>query len=98
MIERLWRSLKHEDLHGKDLADGLEAHAAISSWLAYYNDERPHSALGGRTPRMAYEGIPMPPIRATWNALDNATAKAYGQSGQRAIPTAGVDLVSALNL
>ena len=63
MIERLWRSLKHEDLHGRDLADGLEAHAAISSWLDYYNNDRPHAALAGRTPRMAYEGIPMPPIK-----------------------------------
>ena len=73
MIERLWRSLKHEDLHGRDLADGLEAHEAISSWMAYYNDERPHSSLDGRTPRMAYEGIPLPPLKKPQDALCGIT-------------------------
>ena len=61
VIERLWRSLKVEAVHLHDLADGgLDAHQVISAWLAFHNDARPHSALGGRTPRMAYEGTPMP--------------------------------------
>ncbi|MET4120479.1 putative transposase [Bradyrhizobium sp. JR4.1] len=44
-IERLWRSLKHEDIYLKGYADGREAHAGVASWLAFYNTVRPHQAL-----------------------------------------------------
>lgn len=49
-IERLWRSLKHEDIYLRGYADGREAHAGIGSWIAFYNGARPHQALGNRTP------------------------------------------------
>jgi putative transposase len=49
-IERLWRSLKHEDIYLKGYADGREARAGIASWIAFYNTRRPHQALSNRTP------------------------------------------------
>jgi putative transposase len=49
-IERLWRSLKHEDIYLKHYADGREARAGIAQWFAFYNGRRPHQALGYRTP------------------------------------------------
>ena len=49
-IERLWRSLKHEDVYLKGYADGREARAGIGAWIAFYNARRPHSALAHRTP------------------------------------------------
>ncbi|MGY3132259.1 putative transposase [Bradyrhizobium sp. USDA 4501] len=49
-IERLWRSLKHEDIYLKGYADGREAKKEIASWIAFYNDRRLHQALGYRTP------------------------------------------------
>ena len=49
-IERLWRSLKYEAVYLQDLADGFAARSLISEWMTFYNLERPHSALGGRTP------------------------------------------------
>jgi putative transposase len=49
-IERLWRSLKYEDVYLKGYADGREARAGIGSWIAFYNARRPHQALGDRTP------------------------------------------------
>jgi putative transposase len=49
-IERLWRSLKHEDVYLKGYADGREARAGIGAWIAFYNARRPHQALGNRTP------------------------------------------------
>jgi putative transposase len=49
-IERLWRSLKHEDVYLKHYADGCEARAGIASWIAFYNSRRPHQALGYKTP------------------------------------------------
>src|ERR1700752_3580754 len=49
-IERLWRSLKHEDVYLKAYADGREARAGIAAWIAFYNNRRLHQALGYRTP------------------------------------------------
>jgi putative transposase len=49
-IERLWRSLKHEDIYLKHYADGREAGAGIAKWIAFYNGSRPHQALGYKTP------------------------------------------------
>jgi putative transposase len=49
-IERLWRSLKHEDVYLKGYADGREAKAGIGAWIAFYNGRRPHQALANRTP------------------------------------------------
>jgi len=49
-IERLWRSLKYEDIYLKGYADGREARNGIGAWLAFYNTHRPHQALGNRTP------------------------------------------------
>jgi putative transposase len=57
-IERLWRSLKHEDIYLKGYVDRREAHAGIGSWIAFYNGRRPHQALGSRTPMAVWrEGI-----------------------------------------
>jgi putative transposase len=49
-IERLWRSLKHEDVYLEGYADGREAKAGIGAWIIFYNEVRPHMAHGGRTP------------------------------------------------
>jgi len=57
-IERLWRSLKYEDIYLKGYADGREAKAGIASWIAFYNTRRPHQGLGKRTPMAVWrEGI-----------------------------------------
>ena len=53
-IERLWRSLKYEAVYLHELRDGLDASRIIGLWIDFYNDVRPHSALGGRTPGEAY--------------------------------------------
>jgi hypothetical protein len=49
-IERLWRSLKYEEVYLKAYADGHEARAGIGAWFAFYNRTRPHQALAGRMP------------------------------------------------
>ena len=53
-IERLWRSLKYEAVYLRELEDGFEAQRVIDTWMAFYNEQRPHSALAGRTPAEAY--------------------------------------------
>src|SRR5437879_7064327 len=47
-IERLWRSLKHEDVYLKGYSDGREARAGIGEWINFYNERRLHQALGYR--------------------------------------------------
>ncbi len=53
-IERLWRSLKYEAVYLNELTDGFRAEQVIGEWIDFYNTERPHSALDGRTPAEAY--------------------------------------------
>src|SRR5271165_1461916 len=50
-IERLWRSLKYEEVFIKAYGSVLEARRGIGGWLSFYNDERPHQAHGYRTRR-----------------------------------------------
>jgi len=57
-IERLWRSMKYEDIYLKHYADGREAKAGIAEWIAFYNTRRPHQALEDRTPMAVWrEGV-----------------------------------------
>ncbi len=53
-IERLWRSLKYEAVYLHELADGIEARRVIGGWFDFYNEERPHSSLDGKTPARVY--------------------------------------------
>lgn len=53
-IERLWRSLKYEEVYLRDYTRVPEAQAGISAWFRFYNHERPHQSLGYRTPAGLY--------------------------------------------
>ena len=57
MIERLWRSLKHECVYLNAFETGSDAWAGIGKWMSYYNAERPHSTHGILTPDEAYDSI-----------------------------------------
>jgi putative transposase len=70
-IERVWRSLKHEDVYLKGYADGREAKAGIGEYFAFYNERRLHQALGYRTPMAVWrEGA----ARGAYGHVDNARA------------------------
>ena len=49
-IERLWRSVKYEDLYLKDYASVPDLDAGLEAYFRFYNHERPHQSLGYRTP------------------------------------------------
>ena len=49
-VERLWRSAKYEEVYLKAYADGRDARAGVGEYLSFYNTQRPHQALGYRTP------------------------------------------------
>jgi len=53
-VERLWRSVKYEEVYPNAYASVPEARAGIGQYLAFYNSVRPHSALGARTPDQVY--------------------------------------------
>ena len=53
-IERLWRSLKQEAIYLEEINDGFQARKVVKDWMAFYNTNRPHSALDRRTPDEAY--------------------------------------------
>lgn len=55
-IERLWRSVKYEEVYLKDYADGWEAEAGLSRYFEFYCEERIHQSLDYRTPSAIYEG------------------------------------------
>ncbi len=54
-IERLWRSMKYEDVYLNDYGDGLSAKRGLGRWFGHYNEERPHQALGYATPAEWYQ-------------------------------------------
>jgi putative transposase len=54
MIERLWRSLKHECVYLNAFETGSEVKKGVGDWIDYYNQRRPHSRLDGKTPYEAY--------------------------------------------
>jgi putative transposase len=53
-VERLWRSVKYEEVYLKDYATPKEARRSLSAYLTHYNEARPHQALGYRTPGAIY--------------------------------------------
>ena len=74
-IERVWRSLKYEDVYLKGYADGREAKAGIGEYFAFYNERRLHQALGYRAPLAVWrDGL----AAAAFGHVDNADALTTG--------------------
>ncbi len=63
-VERLWRSVKYEEVYLKAYDSVAEARASIGRYLDFYNRKRPHSSLGARTPDQAYFENGQPQARA----------------------------------
>lgn len=87
-IERLWRSIKYEEVHLKAYADGREARAGIGAWMTFYNHSRPHQAMNNKMPMTVWRaGIDV--IEAARGAvdmplrLDNAKALATEPQPQK---------------
>jgi putative transposase len=57
-VERLWRSVKYEEVYLHAYASVAEARAGLGRYLTFYNGRRPHSSLDGRTPDDAYYNHP----------------------------------------
>ena len=54
LVERLWRTVKYEEVYLRAYSDGWEAEISLARFLWRYCHVRPHSSLGGRTPYEVY--------------------------------------------
>jgi putative transposase len=54
MIERLWRTVKYEEVYLRDYAHLFAARESLGEYFEFYNEERRHSGLGGQTPAAVY--------------------------------------------
>jgi putative transposase len=57
LIERLWRSVKYEDVYLKEYPTVVALRRGISGYFHFYNNERPHDSLGKCTPSEYYDGL-----------------------------------------
>jgi putative transposase len=62
--ERLWRSLKYEEVYLHDYASVAEARQAIANYFEFYNRRRPHQSLGYQTPETVYLNFNQPARQA----------------------------------
>ena len=53
-IERLWRSVKYEDIYLKDYENGHQLHHGLDRYFEFYNEQRPHTSLGDRRPQEVF--------------------------------------------
>ena len=56
MIERLWRSVKYEEVYLKDYENFIDARKGLAEYFLFYNNERPHQSLAYRPPVEIYSG------------------------------------------
>lgn len=54
-VERLWRTVKQEEVYIRDYSDGLDAHRSLERYFGFYNEKRPHSSLGYVSPGSVYK-------------------------------------------
>ena len=55
-VERLWRSVKYEDIYLKHYPTITAVYDGLSRYFPFYNQKRPHQALKDKTPEQVYRG------------------------------------------
>jgi len=98
-VERLWRSVKHEDVYLKGSASMAELMVGLAAYFAFYNSERPYQSLGQQTPEVVYQTargsgvvivdkfarvVEAPPLHSTGDSSTaEARSDATAKPGQR---------------
>jgi len=95
-VERLWRSLKYEDIYLKSYGSVLELNRGLTEYFRFYNTERMHQSLGNSTPSVVYQsasgGGAM--IVDKYSTKEKTPSEIGKNSGQR---RAAAQLVTILN-
>ena len=71
-IERLWRSVKYQEIYLFEHSTLPALRAGLTKWFGRYNHWRPHRTLGNITPAVVYQTAPAPPHDAAGQATDEA--------------------------
>ena len=87
-IERLWRSIKYEEVHLKAYANGREARTGIGFWMTFYNDRRPHQAMNNQMPMAVWRAWSMACTSGAKDPAPPADPPAAGQLDPLADPAA----------
>jgi putative transposase len=78
-IERLWRTVKYEEVYLKAYQNGKDARIGIGDYFRFYNNARPHQALGYRTPGDVFTSIPFEePEKGVIESLTTGTIDTAG--------------------
>ncbi|MDB5033818.1 MAG: family transposase [Chlorobi bacterium] len=56
-IERLWRSVKYEEIYVREYLTMQKLEEELNAYFSFYNSERPHQSLGYRTPEAVYRAV-----------------------------------------
>ncbi len=81
-VERLWRSVKYEEVYLRDYTDGWEAQSRLDAYFTFFNHQRPHQSLGYRTPAEVY-GVRSDSRRTCRRTEINSKSRATGGKIQR---------------
>ena len=73
-VERLWRTVKYEEVYLKAYSNGREARANLDAYFRFYNTQRPHQALGYQTPAEVFN-------RDSVQSTEHLTEKRWSPSG-----------------
>jgi len=79
VVERLWRTVKYEEVYLKAYQDIREAKISLGNYFHFYNTERPHQTLGYKTPAEA--SISTPPGVPNENAVESLVRNKLGMAG-----------------
>ena len=78
-IERLWRSVKYEEVYLKAYQDTRDARTSLGIYFRFYNAERPHQSHSYRTPAEVYSVTPVEPING--GVVESLTPDPLGIAG-----------------
>ena len=90
VVERLWRTVKYEEVYLRAYSNGREAKAGLDDYFRFYNIQRPHQALGYRTPAEVFNGDSM-------QSTEHSKERRWSASGALVdlVKTAGLSLNNA---
>ena len=76
-IERLWRTVKYEEVYLKAYEDGREARKSLGEYFRFYNTSRPHQSLGYRTPEVYADAVE----NTCTNVVESLVTNTVGMAG-----------------
>ena len=83
-VEQLWRTVKYEEVYLKAHVNAVEARRELGAYFRFYNDQRPHQALGYRTPAEVFHetmNAPGEESKERRNSLERALVSLLGAPG-----------------